>query len=64
METKLVSHAIAKVTGLYRGRFGGLEPLTMDTPLTPDEVRRNTLFYELDLNPDMGDREPDHRCDL
>ncbi len=55
METKLVSHAIAKVTGLYRGRFGGLEPLTMDTPLTPDEVRRNTLFYELDLNPDMGD---------
>ena len=43
---------VAKVTGLYRGRFGGLEPLTVNTPLTPDEVRRNPIFYELDLNPD------------
>ena len=55
METKIVSHAVAKVTGLYRGRFGGLEPLTVDTPLTQDEVRRNPIFYELDLNPDLGD---------
>jgi hypothetical protein len=55
METNLVSHAVAQVTGLYRGRFGGLEPLTVNTPLTPDEVRRNPIFYELELNPDMGD---------
>ena len=25
---------VATVTGLYRGKFGGLEPLTVDTPLT------------------------------
>ena len=55
MDTKTVSHAVAKVTGLYRGRFRGLEPLTVDTPLTVDEVRRNPIFYELDLNPDLGD---------
>ncbi len=54
METESVSNTIAKVTGLYRGRFGGLEPLTMNTPLTPDEVRRNPVFYELDLNPDTS----------
>ena len=44
METNLVSHPIAKVTGLYRGKFGGLEPLTVNTPLTIDEVRRNPIF--------------------
>jgi hypothetical protein len=55
METKIISHAVAKVTGLYRGKFGGLEPLTVDTPLTQDEVRRNSIFYELDLNPERGD---------
>ena len=55
METEIVSQPIAKVTGLYRGRFGGLEPLTVNTPLTPDEVRRNPIFYELDLNPEQGD---------
>jgi len=55
MDTKTVSQAVAKVTGLYRGRFGGLEPLTVDTPLTLDEVRRNPIFYELDLNPDTSD---------
>jgi len=52
METNPGSPVIATVTGLYRGRCGGLEPLTMNTPLTPDEVRRNPVFYELDLNPD------------
>ena len=41
----------ATVTGLYRGTFSGLEPLTRETPLTPDEVRRNPVFYELDLDP-------------
>ena len=55
MDTKTVSHAVAKVTGLYRGRFSGLETLTVNTPLTSDEVRRNPIFYELDLNPDMSD---------
>jgi len=55
MDTKTVSHTVAKVTGLYRGKFGGLEPLTVSTPLTTDEVRRNPIFYELDLNPDTGD---------
>ena len=55
MEPRIISHAVAKVTGLYRGKFSGLEPLTVDTPLTRDEVRRNPIFYELELNPDRGD---------
>jgi hypothetical protein len=42
---------VATVTGLYRGTSGGLEPLTKDTPLTLDEVRRNPVFYELELRP-------------
>ena len=54
MEPKIISHAVAKMTGLYRGKFGGLEPLIVDTPLTQDEVRRNPVFYELELNPDRG----------
>jgi hypothetical protein len=44
---------VATVTGLYRGTFSGLEPLTKDTPLTQEEVRRNPIFYELDLDPDQ-----------
>ena len=43
------------MTGLYRGKFGGLEPLTVSTPLTRDEVRRNPIFYELDLHPEQAD---------
>ena len=46
---------VATVTGLYRGKFGGLEPLTPDKPLTRDEVRRNPIFYELDLHPEQDD---------
>ena len=46
---------IATVTGLYRGKFGGLELLTPDKPLTRDEVRRNPIFYELDLHPEQDD---------
>ena len=46
---------VATVTGLYRGTFSGLEPLTKDTPLTLDEVRRNPVFYELELNPERED---------
>jgi hypothetical protein len=55
METETLMQPIAKVTGLYRGTFNGLTPLTMDSPLTSEEVRRNPIFYELDLNPDKAD---------
>ena len=48
---------VATVTGLYRGTAGGLEPLTKDTPLTLDEVRRNPIFYELELDPDGEDAD-------
>jgi hypothetical protein len=48
---------IATVTGLYRGTFSGLEPLTKDTPLTLDEVRRRPIFYELELDPDQEDAD-------
>ena len=48
---------IATVTGLYRGTFSGLEPLTKDTPLTLDEVRRNPIFYELELEPGQEDTD-------
>ncbi len=41
---------VATVTGLYRGTFSGLEPLTKETPLTLNEVRRNPVFYELDFD--------------
>jgi hypothetical protein len=47
---------VATVTGLYRGTFSGLEPLTKDTPLTLEEVRRNPVFYELELNPEREDK--------
>jgi len=47
----------ATVTGLYRGTFSGLEPLTKDTPLTLDEVRRNPIFYELELDPGQEDTD-------
>ena len=46
---------VATVTGLYRGTWSGLEPLTRDTPLTMEEVRRNPIFYELELHPEAGD---------
>jgi len=55
METEMRTRPVAKVTGLYWGRFDGLEPLTVNTPLTQDEVRRNPIFYELDLHPEQGD---------
>jgi hypothetical protein len=48
---------VATVTGLYRGTFSGLEPLTKETPLTQDEVRRNPIFYELDLQPGQEDAD-------
>jgi hypothetical protein len=48
---------VATVTGLYRGTASGIEPLTKDTPLTQDEVRRNPVFYELDLAGDTEDAD-------
>ena len=65
METEILkseSHPAATVTGLYRGTFSGLEPLTKETPLTLDEVRRNPVFYELDLGEDQ--KESDLIIDL
>lgn len=50
-----VKQPVATVTGLYRGTFAGLVPLTAHTPLTQDQVRRNPIFYELDLNHEYMD---------
>lgn len=55
MPDKTAREPVAKVTGIYRGSFTGLEPLTPDKPLSREEVRRNPIFYELDLNPETGD---------
>ena len=52
METEPQSPPVAKVTGIYRGTARGLLPLAPDTPMSPEEVRRNPIFYEIDLNPD------------
>lgn len=54
MDDEINVQPVATVTGLYRGKFGGLEPLTVHTPLTRDEVRRNPIFYELELHPEQG----------
>ena len=48
---------VATVIGVFRGKDGGFEPLTPEAPLTPDEVRRNPVFYILDLDPS---RSSDH----
>ena len=55
MGTDTIREPVARVTGLYRGKFGGLEPLTIDSPLSREEVRRNPIFYELELHPEQGD---------
>ena len=55
METECIRQPVATVTGLYRGKFNGLEPLTAATALTQEEVRRNPIFYELELNPSQED---------
>ena len=55
MQPEIAKQPVATVTGLYRGKFGGLDPLTINTPLTRDEVRRNPIFYELDLHPELSD---------
>jgi hypothetical protein len=50
METEGISRPVAEVIGVFRGKSGGFEPLGPGTPLTADEVRRNPVFYILDLN--------------
>jgi hypothetical protein len=55
METKMVMQPIAQVTALYRGTFNGLLPPMPDTPLNPEEVRRNPIFYQPCLNTDKVD---------
>jgi hypothetical protein len=54
METEATSGAVAEVIGIFRAKSGGFEPLGPDTPLTADEVRRNPIFYILDLNGETG----------
>ncbi|MDP2797488.1 MAG: hypothetical protein Q8N94_08280 [Methanoregula sp.] len=49
METEMSTRPVAKVTGIYRGKSGGFEPLTRN------EVRRNPIIYEPDLHPEQGD---------
>jgi hypothetical protein len=55
MTADTVTGPVAEVIGVFRGKSGGFEPLTPATPLTPDEVRRNPVFYILDLNCDTSD---------
>ncbi len=54
MATDLMSRPVAEVIGIFRGKSGGFEPLGPDTPLTADEVRRNPIFYILDLDGDSS----------
>jgi hypothetical protein len=54
MDTEGTSGAVAEVIGIFRGKSGGFEPLGPGTPLTADEVRRNPIFYILELNGETG----------
>jgi hypothetical protein len=54
MEAEGIPRAVAGVIGIFRGKSGGFEPLGPGTPLTADEVRRNPVFYILDLNNETG----------
>ncbi|MDD5188290.1 MAG: hypothetical protein PHF57_08785 [Methanoregula sp.] len=47
METETLVQPIAKVAGIYRGTASGLTPLTPESPRSPEEVRRNPIFYPL-----------------
>jgi len=55
METEIVP--VAMVTGLYRCTFSGFEPLTVDTPLTLEEIRSTPIFYELELDPEQQEAD-------
>ncbi|WP_321506359.1 hypothetical protein [uncultured Methanoregula sp.] len=55
MEPETDMQPVATVTGLYRGASQGLEPLSSSIPLFRDWVRRNPIFYELDLHPEQDD---------
>jgi len=54
MEAEGIPRPVAEVIGIFRGKSGGFEPLGPATPLTADEVRRNPVFYILDLNSDTS----------
>jgi len=54
MKTDLIPLPVAEVIGILREKSGGFEPLGPDTPLTAEEVRRNPIFYILDLNGEAG----------
>ncbi|GAB6285127.1 MAG: hypothetical protein STSR0009_13280 [Methanoregula sp.] len=47
METETLVQPIVKVAGLYRGTASGLTPLSPESPLSPEEVRRTPVFYHL-----------------
>jgi hypothetical protein len=55
MGTNFMSYPVAEVLGIFRAKNGGFEPLLPAVPLTPEEARRNPIFYILSLNPDMSD---------
>jgi hypothetical protein len=55
METEIMP--VATVTGLFRGTFNGLEPLTAGTSLTQEEVRSIPVFFELELHPEQQDAD-------
>ena len=55
METEIMP--VATVTGLFRGTFCGLEPLTAGTPLTQEEARSIPVFYEMELHPEQQDAD-------
>jgi hypothetical protein len=55
MRTKFEPYPVAEVIGIFRAKNGGFEPLLPTVPLTSEEVRRNPIFYILNLNPDMCD---------
>jgi hypothetical protein len=43
LETEEPREPVAMVTGIYRGKAGGLELLTPGKPLNMEEVRRNPV---------------------
>jgi len=51
METEIMP--VATVTGLYRSTSNGFEPLTVDIPLTVEEIRNTPIIFELELHPEQ-----------
>jgi hypothetical protein len=55
MKPAIETTPVATVTGLYRATFSGLEPLTVNNPLTLEEAWQNPVFYEMELYPEQQD---------